>query len=866
MLSSLIGRLVTFCTRRAPLVLAAFLALAAGSLYATTHLLGVTTDTGRMFAATLPWKQRNEAVTKLFPQNDNLMVAVIKSDIPEIGRATAKTLLETLQQDHTHFLTVRNPGADPFLEQAGLLYLDKPALASLLDSTVAASPFLSTLNADPSARGIFQTLGLIAQGVQTGQANLDSFTPELQAFSTALTNAADGHPQYLSWQNMLAGPLASMGSKYEFVVTQPRLDYTSLQPGGPAADALHRAINSLPYVREGHAQVMITGEIQLNDEEFATVAHGMTLGLITSLILVALWLIAAVRSWRVITPILITLVTGLLLTTGFAALAVGTLNLISVAFAILFVGIAVDFAIQFSVRFRAQHNPDGSLPATADALTTTGQETGHQILVAALATAAGFLAFTPTSFVGVAQLGLIAGIGMLIAFVSTITLLPALLHLFRARPIGSDVGFASAAPLDHALRRFRLPVLGIFGLLALAALVQIPKLHFDADPLHTKNPNTEGMKTLHLLEADPYSSPYSADLLVKNIQTARQDVDKLSKLPTVANVMWIGALVPQDQNAKIAMIQDTASILLPTLIPGQNQTPPDAPALRKSAADAAQALATATVMNKTPPTSPLHGIQSALAKLATAPDVLLLQTNDALTRFLPDQLTQLRTVLNPHPVSIDTIPDSLKRDYLLPDGRAMLNIHPRGTVSDNKVLYNFVHQVESVNPNISGTALEIIESAHTITHAFTIAAASALIMIAIILLVALRRLLDTALVLAPLLLSALLTVILIVSVPETLNYANIIALPLLLGVGVSFNIYFVMNWREGVRSPLTSPTARAVLFSALTTGTAFGSLAASAHPGTASMGRLLLMSLGCTLVATLVFIPALLPKREQDPF
>ncbi|MEI9985225.1 MAG: hypothetical protein WDN69_19770 [Aliidongia sp.] len=130
--------------------------------------------------------------------------------------------------------------------------------------------------------------------------------------------------------------------------------------------------------------------------------------------------------------------------------------------------------------------------------------------------------------------------------------------------------------------------------------------------------------------------------------------------------------------------------------------------------------------------------------------------------------------------------------------------------------------------------------------------------IALILLIALRRLLDAALVMAPLLLSALATVVIVVALRSTLNYANIIALPLLLGVGVSFNIYFVMNWRKGQISVLGSATARAVLFSALTTGSAFGTLALSGHPGTASMGLLLLISLGCTLISSLVFVPALL--------
>ncbi|WP_367160744.1 MMPL family transporter [Kozakia baliensis] len=862
MLASLISRIVTFCAQRAWLVVAIFALLVGGSVLATTTLLGVTTNTDEMFSSKLPWKQRNAELTKLFPQNDNLMVAVIRSDIPEQGRETARQLGRILSVDHKNFQTVRLPDDNPFLQNHGLLYLDKPVLGPLLDNIVAAQPFLGTLAADPSARGLFGALGLIGEGVAAGQGVPDSFAPELRGFAQSLNDAANGHARDLSWQNLLAGPLSSLAGSYEFVLTQPRLDFTSLQPGGAASDAMRSAINSLPFVKSGHANAMITGEVQLNDEEFSTVAHGMGFGLVTSLVLVALWLVLAVHSPRVIVPILITLVVGLLLTTGFAAISVGKLNLISVAFAILFVGIAVDFAIQFSVRFRGQRLPNGQAMPIQEALAHTGSETGHQILVAALATAAGFLAFVPTSFVGVAQLGLIAGIGMLIAFVCTMTLLPALLHICRAHLGRGTPGFARLAPMDHAVRRYRKPILGLFSLLAVIGLALIPMLHFDADPLHTKNPHTEGMKALHLLEQDPRSSPYTGELLAPNLQVAKEKAAAFSKLSSVNEVIWLGAFVPEDQQTKLAMVQDTASILLPTLI-GQPVAPaPDANALRTSAKAAADKLG--SVLDKLKPNDPLRDIQSALAKLAQAPDEQILAANAALTRFLPMQLDQLKNILQPTPVTLENIPPDVARDYVLPDGRALVSIHPKGRMSDNKVLYHFLSQMRSVDPNVAGSALEVVESARTMVHAFSIAALSAIVMIAIILFVALRRILDMALVLAPLLLSALLTVILVVTVPETLNYANIIALPLLLGVGVSFNIYFVMNWRSGVKGPLVSPTARAVLFSALTTGTAFGSLAASHHPGTSSMGRLLLMSLGCTLVATLVFIPALLPKRSID--
>jgi len=173
-------------------------------------------------------------------------------------------------------------------------------------------------------------------------------------------------------------------------------------------------------------------------------------------------------------------------------------------------------------------------------------------------------------------------------------------------------------------------------------------------------------------------------------------------------------------------------------------------------------------------------------------------------------------------------------------------------------LQEFVAQVTRVAPNAGGSAVTIEATSETIVGAFRSAALIAFVSITVILLLALRRVVDVCLVLAPLLLSALLTLLVAVLLPLPLNFANIIALPLLLGVGVSFNIYFVMNWRAGRHAVLGSATARAIVFSALTTATAFGSLALSAHPGTASMGRLLLISLVCTLLASLVFIPALL--------
>jgi predicted RND superfamily exporter protein len=268
------------------------------------------------------------------------------------------------------------------------------------------------------------------------------------------------------------------------------------------------------------------------------------------------------------------------------------------------------------------------------------------------------------------------------------------------------------------------------------------------------------------------------------------------------------------------------------------------------------------VLGQLPADSPLHDIATDLGKLAAAPDDAVLAANDALVRFLPPQLQVLRQAMRAHEITLNDVPASLRRDYVLPNGQARIQAVPKQSVSDSSNLSRFVAQVRTVAPEAGGPAVTIVATAETITAAFIQAALSAITAIALILLVALRRMRDAALVLMPLLLATAMTVIVVVSAGMSLNFANVIALPLLLGVGVSFNIYFVMNWRAGQSARLASATTRAVAFSALTTGTAFGSLALSGHPGTASLGTLLLISLTCTLVVTLVFVPALLGPRK----
>jgi uncharacterized protein len=853
MLIRLLVHLVDFSRRHSwPVVFAGVLFGVFAAWVASTYL-GVSTDTDLLFKPSLPWRQQAVEMNRDFPQFRDLLVAVVDARIPEEADATAAELAARLSADKAHFLTVRRPDASPFLEKEGLLFLQLKQLSALMDQTIDAQPFLGQLVADTSARGLFSALSLLGMGVTQGDADLSPYLAPIKGFHQAMVDALDGHPKPLSWETLLGGGLAELAGPYKFVLVQPHQDFGALEPGGAATQAMRDVIAGLPFVQSGDAHVRITGQIALADEEFASVAEGAVKGLIGSLVLITLWLFLAVHSWRLIVPILMTLVLGLMLTVLFATVAVGTLNLVSVAFCVLFVGIAVDFAIQFSVRYREYRFETGD-PAAA--MTETARRVGVQILIAALATAAGFLAFVPTAFSGVAELGLIAGAGMIIAFLCTLGFLPAAISVFRPRGEAGEVGFAFAARIDPVIVRRRQPVLIGFGLLAVAAITLSPRLAFDSDPLDTKNPNTEAMRTLRDLINNPLTNPYTIDVLTLDAQAAKTLGEKLDTLPTVDGTISINSFVPADQQQKLAVIADANTILAPTLAPHGSSAPVTAEQIRMATKAALAQIDPA--LTKLSKDHPLALIAADLRRMQIASDEVLMATNSALTRFLPTQLAHLRLALSAEPVTLSSIPSDFARDWLLPDGRARVQVNPKPEAQTPSGLKSFVQQVTAIAPDAGGSAVTINATAETIVAAFRQAAIYAVIAIAVILLGLLRRVLDATLVLAPLLMSALLTLLIAVLLPLPLNFANIIALPLLLGVGVSFNIYFVMNWRAGQHHPLASATARAILFSALTTGTAFGSLALSAHPGTASMGKLLLISLGCTLLASLVFIPALL--------
>jgi hypothetical protein len=324
-------------------------------------------------------------------------------------------------------------------------------------------------------------------------------------------------------------------------------------------------------------------------------------------------------------------------------------------------------------------------------------------------------------------------------------------------------------------------------------------------------------------------------------------------------VLAITAFIPDDQDAKLATIEDAALLLGPTLEPAATRPPPSDAELARAMARTSLSLDEASRAHAAGPLATSAGrLGRALRALAEGTPQMRERLKQALVPALVMTLATLRQALQATPVTLASLPAEIVGDWVTPDGRARIEVYPKGSVADDASLRRFVVAVQAEAPDATGAPVAIEASSRTILGAFTQAGLLALSSITLLLGAALRSTADVARALLPLLLALLCTLGTCAMIGLPLNFENIIALPLMIGIGVAFDIYFVMAWRAGRTQLLQSSLTRAIVMSALTTGTAFGSLWLSHHPGTSSMGKLLALSLVWTLASVLLFLPALL--------
>ncbi|MFY9756187.1 MAG: MMPL family transporter [Pseudolabrys sp.] len=860
MLKAIVTSVVGICTRFPwPIIVLALVAAASAAVYSARHF-AINTDVNKLISRELDWRQREAEFEKAFPGHFGSTLVVIDAPTAEYASRAAAELGTKLKAQPQLFRSVNDIGGSEFFARNGLLYRPTEDVASFAKGLGQAAPLVGTLVGDPSLRGLTRTLSLGLIGVQSKLTTLDALARPLSMASTTIEGVLAGRPASFSWQAMLNGQDPGPADLRRLIEVRPVLDFSALQPGQVSSKAIRQAASDLQLDKKYQARVRLTGSVPMADEEFATVQDGALENAIGTVItvLVILWL--ALKSARLIVAVFINLVVGLALTAAFGLMMVGALNMISVAFAVLFVGLGVDFGIQFSVRYRAERH---DVPELAPALVQAAEKIGVPLTLAAAAVAAGFLSFLPTDYRGVSELGQIAGVGMLIAYVTSITLLPALITVLNPTGEAEPIGYSALAPIDRFLQVHRVPV--IVGTLAVAVL-GAPLLYyltFDFDPIHLRSPKTESISTLLALGGDPQAGSNSVNIITASLDEATSAADRLRTLPQVLEVKTLLSFVPQDQDKKLGLIRDLNRQLGPALQkPGSSKPPTDADNIAALNGMADQ-------LNKIAGNTTGAGADAAkrlaadAVKLAQANEETRARAQNAFIAPLETGIAQLRGFLTAQQISRDNLPAALKQLWVTPDGRARVEVAPKGDTNDTEVLRSFARAVLAVYPNATGGPISILESSRTVVRAFLEAGFYALVSIAILLWIVLRRFGDVLLTLVPLLLAGVVTLEICVLIDMPLNFANIIALPLLLGVGVAFKIYYILAWRSGRTNLLQSSLTRAVIWSALTTATAFGSLWLSQHPGTSSMGKLLALSLACTLAAAVLFQPALMGKPRS---
>ncbi|KRQ06145.1 MMPL family transporter [Bradyrhizobium sp. DASA03076] len=859
MLQSVVVAIVRACTRFASLVVVLGLLLAVGAGYYTSKHFAINTDINSLIAQNLDWRQRDQQFDRAFDR-DATILAVVEARTPEMVTAAAKALFAKLKDDKTHFQSMQQLGTGEFFEKNGLLFLPTEEVAKITSQFESAAPLIEIMAGDPSIRGLTGALETGLAGVKRGEVKLDSTERPFNQIAQTVETVLNKGNAVFSWRELVSDEPLKDSDKRAFIEFKPILDYNALEPGKDATDAIREAAANLNFPTKYQARVRLTGPVPIANEEYATVQEGAVVNGVGTVLVVLFILWLALHSAKIIFAVFVNLFVGLAITTAAGLMMVGSLNLLSIAFAVLFVGLGVDFGIQYSVRYRSERYKVDDL---RKALVLAARRSAIPLSLAAMATAAGFLCFIPTDYKGIAELGQIAGVGMLVAFISSITVLPALLKLLNPPGEKEPVGYAFLAPLDHFLEKHRVLVVGGTLLLAVAGLPLLYFMKFDFNPMNLRNPHAESIATFLDLRKDPNTGANAINVMVTSEEQAQQVEARLEKVPEVLRVMSLNSFVPEDQEPKLKLIAQGAKVLNPALNPDQVDAAPSDQENVESLKSSVENLRRTAGDAKGPGAVASRRLADALEKLANSDEATRNKAQDVFVTPMKIVFDQLRNAMQAGPVTLNSLPPDLVSAWKSKDGIIRVEAQPKGDPNDNDTLRKFAAAVLAAEPTAIGGPVSILKSGDTVVNAFIHAGIYALLVIGLLLWITLRRIVDVLMTLVPLLVAGAVTLEICVLIGLPLNFANIVAFPLLLGVGVAFKIYYVVAWRSGRTNLLQTSLTRAIFFSALTTATAFGSLWLSSHPGTSSMGKLLALSLVTTLAAVLLFQPALMGKPRN---
>lgn len=814
---------------RAPWIIASLIVLTLASLIYTVSNLKVNTDTQDMIASHLDWRQDFIQLKQNFPDNYQSIVAIIEGKSKASVQAASQILYAKLGQTQGFENRFSYP-LEPFFMQHQLLYMSEAQRQAFIDDAKSLMAFASL---KPEHVGAFFNTLIKASAQPDSPFASDDFYQSLQRAVSANQNQ---RMAYLDWHNQF------INDQYlEIIHIKPNIDYQTMLPGLDEINSIRHLFEQLQLASTYDVQLKLTGDIPLNLEELQSVDKSAHLAAIAAFIMVALLLIISFRQLSLVVISLTVLVMGLCLTAGFATVTIGHLNMISVAFAVLYIGLSIDFTIHIIMRIKEQDK------AMKDAIVDSLAHLGPALAFCAVTTACAFYAFIPTTFKGISELGIIAGSGMIISFLMNILLLPAMLSYLK-KPKASDWHLpALAFPA-------RTVALGFIAII-LASFLVLPKLTFNASPMDLRDPKQPSVVAYHeLVESAPYP-PNAITLMVDKAQTnTEQLLDALRALPAVKEVISLDSFVPKNQNETIK-----------ALTPIANQFANIRPLAPESTHMQRQAIQDYTEqLKQLPPSAIVVDLVDTLESYSDYLDLIpetaqrrhLNQLGEALLLDLDWQLSLIRRAGNLKPFAEDALPEGLIKRW---QHNHLIKVDVFSSL-DTQVKANretFVNQVLKVDAHATGLPVIHQKAGKAVVNAFIEAFTIALSILVLLLIIVTRDIKKVLFTLVPLLSACVITGALAVLCGIEFNFANIIALPLLLGIGIDNGIHLVHRYYSS-QSLFATSTTKAVIISTLTTIFSFANLSFSSHIGMSSMGMLLTLGMTVTFICTLVFLPSLL--------
>jgi uncharacterized protein len=838
--------------------------LCGGISYHVYNHLGINTNTAEMLDPNLPFQQNQRRIDKAFPQDAATLILIVEAGTPEETTLAANKLQDKLSVQTDRFDSVYIPTDNAFFRQQALLYLEQTDLDALAKKLTDAQPFIGHLAQNYHLDGLFEIISL---ALNKRDENLPmDLNPLLVAIDDNINDQLIGKPQRLSWQNLLAEDQLNTDANRTLVIAKPKLDFSEMLPADVAQTSAREAVRAI-MTENPSVKIRITGETALEHEELESVTKGAQLAGILSLVLVFVVQWIGLRSLKLLSITYIVLLMGLIATAGFAAITVGHLNVISIAFATLYIGLGVDYAVHICLYYRERRVRGYT---NDQAIHHSMKGVGSSLFLCALTTALGFLSFIPTAYAGVSELGIISGGGIFIGLIISVTVLPALfcvLPVNNPKPIHSAFAptFLVAFPF-----RYSTAIRVVSILLGIGACLVLTKLSFDSNPVNLRDPNSESVSSFKELLKSKNDSPFALITLANNPDEAKTIAAKMGQLSTVHETITLADFVAKDQDEKLTTIEDL-NLILGNQLENFGKTLPEnsnqKAALVKFNEELKKAIAE---YSPNAPRATLQQLQQRVeafikqAESSANPSANYSQIESNILGLLPYTLDRLKTSLTATDFGIDDIPDYIGSHWLSANGLYKILITPKKDLNDPENQREFVAEAQQVDNKVSGLPVANQASGDAVVKAFIQAFGSAFVAIVVVLLVIYRSVKQTALVIMPLILAALLTGATNVLLDNPFNFANIIALPLLLGLGIDSSIlimhrlHFNLNENESL---LQSSTTRGIIFSSITTLCSFSSLSFTAHQGMASMGLLLSIGLFFTVICSLIVLPAFSGKR-----